>query len=177
MRVILISGKAQHGKDTVGSIVYDELVCRGETVLTAHYADLVKYICKTFFAWDGVKDEYGRGLLQYVGTDVIRSKRPNYWVDFLSELFTIFSDEWDYVVIPDTRFPNEIDGMKKAGFDVTHIRVQRDNFKSPLTEEQQKHASETALDDVEPDILIKNDSDLEVLNSRVRRIIKETFYE
>lgn len=177
MKVILVSGKAQHGKDTAAQYIKAELEEHGETVLIAHYADLVKYICKTFFGWDGNKDEYGRHILQYVGTDVIRSRYPNYWVDFLSEILSIFSDEWDFVIIPDTRFPNEVSRMVEAGFDVTHIRVMRDNFVSPLTEEQQKHLSETALDNSNPDILLMNDGGLEHYEEIVRKSIKEAFYE
>ena len=177
MKVILISGKAQHGKDTSASIIKRSLEDEGFKVIISHYADLLKYICKTFFGWDGKKDEYGRRLLQYVGTDVIRTRAPSYWVDFLSEFFYIFSDEWDYVIIPDTRFPNEITKMREAGFDTIHLRVKRDNFESPLTEEQQKHPSETALDAVEPDFWLINDGSIEDLERRIMHWLKENVYE
>lgn len=149
---------------------------RGDSVVIAHYADLLKYICKTFFGWDGQKDEKGRRLLQYVGTDVIRKRAPDYWVRFLSEFFTIFSDEWDYVIIPDTRFPNEISAIHEAGFDTIHIRVKRENFVSPLTAEQQQHPSEIALDDVEPDAWLINDGSIEDLERHITDWVKENIY-
>ena len=68
------------------------------------------------------------------------------------------------MLIPDCRFPNEIDKLKAAGFNSTHVRVNRPGFVSPLTDEQQKHISETALDNVEPDYWIQNSRDLEYLN-------------
>ena len=86
MKVVCISGKAQHGKDTTASMIKECLEQRGERVMIVHYADLLKYICRTFFDWDGNKDERGRHILQYVGTDVIRKKSPNYWVDFVAGL-------------------------------------------------------------------------------------------
>ena len=107
MKVICISGKAQNGKDTTASFMKQALEDKGQRVLIAHFGDLVKYICKTFFGWDGQKDERGRTLLQYVGTDKIRAVSPDYWVDFIVNILTIFKDEWDYVLIPDCRFPNE----------------------------------------------------------------------
>lgn len=177
MRVILISGKAQHGKDTTARILKDELELHGDNVLIAHYADLVKYICRTFFGWDGNKDEYGRHLLQYVGTDVIRQEDPNYWVDFLSDILHFFPDEWDVVIIPDARFPNEIERMRDNGHQLTHIRVVRDKFNSPLTDEQQHHASEVALDDVTPDVLFKNNGSLDDLAATIQAWIKENIYE
>ena len=104
------------------------------------YGDLVKYVCKTFFGWDGKKDEKGRTLLQRVGTDKIRAVSPDYWVDFIVSILDIFCDEWDYVLIPDTRFPNEYEIYETYGMDAILLRVVRPNFVSPLTEEQQKHA-------------------------------------
>lgn len=177
MHVILISGKAQHGKDTSAEIMRRSMEDAGYRVVVTHYADLLKYICKTFFGWDGRKDEYGRQLLQYVGTDVIRSRAPSYWVDFLSGFFSIFSDEWDYVIIPDTRFPNEVSKMRESGFDTVHIRVKRENFVSPLTEEQQHHPSEVALDAVEPDFWLINDGSIEELERRIKHWLKENVYE
>ena len=167
MKIIAVSGKAQHGKDSTCGFMQDFLELEGKKVLIAHYGDLVKYICKTFFDWNGEKDEAGRTLLQRVGTDVIRAQEPDYWVGFIETILRMFLNEWDYVLIPDCRFPNEIEYLKNRGFDVTHIRVVRENFESPLTEEQQKHPSETALDEYGQDILLINRGDLADLQEAV----------
>ena len=106
MKIITISAKAKNGKDFCASLIKQKLESRGNKVLIAHYADLLKYICKTFFGWDGKKNQEGRTLLQYVGTDVIRQKNPDYWVNFIVSILNLFPNEWDYVLIPDTRFPN-----------------------------------------------------------------------
>lgn len=167
MKVICISGKAQHGKDTTAGFLNERLEDQGYDVLVTHYGDLVKYICKTFFGWNGEKDEYGRGLLQYVGTDMIRQHEPDFWVRFVAQILCFFREEWDYVLIPDSRFPNEIDYLRSAGMDVTHLRVIREHFQSPLTPEQQRHPSETALDNVTPDFYIHNNGTLDDLKSVV----------
>lgn len=143
MKLILISGKAGHGKDTLSKYMKEILMKRGKCVLITHYGDLLKYICRQFFNWDGRKDEAGRTLLQYVGTDIVRKQCPDYWVDFIHQILTFFHDHWDYVLIPDVRFPNEIDTLSE--FAPFHIRIVRPGF-NMLTEEQQKHPSETALD-------------------------------
>ena len=59
---------------------------------------------------------------------------------------------------------------------MTHLRVERPFFVSPLTPEQQKHPSETALDETEPDVIICNDAGLEDLERRVRQYIEENVY-
>lgn len=160
MQVIAISGKAQHGKDTSATILKDMLVSDSYRVLIAHYADLLKYMCRTFFGWDGQKNDNGRHILQYVGTDIIREKRPDFWVDFVIDVLSLFPDDWDFVLIPDCRFPNEIECLKEAGLNMTHLRVVRENFISPLSVEQQAHPSETALDDCIPDYYIENKGSL-----------------
>lgn len=173
MQVIVISGKARHGKDTTAGFLKEALEADGNSVLVAHYGDLVKYVCKTFFDWNGEKDEVGRTLLQKVGTDAIRSKRPDYWVSFIADIMSFFPDEWDYVLIPDCRFPNEVDYIRNAGFSSVHVRVVREGFESPLTPEQQAHPSETALDDVRPDYYITNNGSLKDLQNAVVELLVE----
>jgi len=170
---ICISGKAQHGKDTTASIMYKEMTESGKKVLIVHYADLLKYICKTWFGWNGEKDDFGRTLLQKVGTDVVRNKRPDFWVDFVLDMVNLFENEWDYIIIPDTRFPNELYKLKNSGYPMTHIRVVRTDFESPLSLEQQSHISETALDNEVPDIFLINEGTLEQLVRDVHELVKQ----
>lgn len=177
MKVILISGKAQNGKDTTASILKQTLVDNGDRVLITHYADLLKYICTNYFGWDGKKDDKGRQMLQYVGTDVIRKQNPTLWVDFVAMILKYFKGNWNYVIIPDCRFPNEITRMIEAGFDTIHLRVHRPNFESPLTQEQQNHPSETALDNFGADVYIENDSTLTDLKYKIRKWVEESLYE
>lgn len=176
MKILAISGHAQNGKDTVAGLIKDSLKADGNRVLVAHYADLLKYMCRTFFDWDGNKDEKGRHILQYVGTDIIRKQAPDFWVDFISSVLTYFKENWDYVLIPDTRFPNEIGKLISNGFDVVHIRVVRPNFESPLTKEQQSHPSETALDNVNPDFYIYNEGSIDELKEKINKWIQENLY-
>lgn len=172
MKVICISGKAQHGKDTSAKFLKDILEKNGQRVLITHYGDLVKYIATTFFGWNGVKDEAGRTILQTVGTERVRNKVPNYWVKFVSDILYLFPDEWDYVLIPDCRFPNEVDYLREHGLNVTHVRVRRDNFDNGLTDEQKNHPSETSLDDVKPDYIFVNDGTLEDLEKQIDKWVR-----
>ena len=197
MKVVLISGKAQSGKDTTAAIMkgYLESVYNRRVLIT-HYADLLKYICKAFFGWDGNKDERGRSLLQHVGTDVIRKHDPSFLSKFLIRIGTMFDDYWDYVIIPDVRFPNEISDWRLFGFKVLHVRIERPEFDNGLTDEQKMHQTETALDDTnhaipsvdgfglesttygmnlvtKPDFYLQNDGTLDELKNKVIKFTKE----
>lgn len=171
-KIICISGKAQSGKDTAGHLLRLDLEDRGFRVLEAHYADLLKYICKAFFGWDGRKDEKGRELLQRVGTDTVRAYVPDYWVAFICDMLYLFPDEWDYVIISDCRFPNEFEYLIGNGFDATLVRVDRPNYDNGLTREQKEHESETAMDYYPPDYLIVNDSGTRDLAAKVTTLSK-----
>lgn len=166
MKVICISGKAGHGKDTAAKFVKEQLDIKinhdyFSRVRIAHFGDLVKHVATVFFDWDGQKNEYGRELLQTIGTDIVRWEDSDYWVRFIGDMLEFFEQAWDYVIIPDTRFQNEIEHLMKRGFDVSHIRIVRDNYISDMPDEQQNHESETALDEYLPDIYVHNDGCLE----------------
>lgn len=152
-KVICISGKAGAGKDTTALYMKDYLESKGYKVLICHYADLLKFICKNFFGWNGEKDEHGRSLLQHIGTDIVRSIDKNYWVAFINEILCMFEDEWDYAIIPDARFENEISYLKTHGHTVIHIR-KLGSSSNLFNDIQKNHPSETSMDNIEPDYTI-----------------------
>lgn len=115
-------------------------------------------------------------MLQYVGTDVVREKRPDFWIGFIADLLDLFDDEWDYVLIPDCRFPNEISVLSDRGFDVMHVNIERTNFDNGLSEEQKRHPSEIALDNASPDVTISNAGSLVDLTGEVLNFV-QTLHE
>lgn len=176
MKIICISAKAQHGKDTAAAILKNHVEANGKKAIIIHYADLLKFICKQFFGWDGNKDEQGRTILQYIGTDVVGTKKPEYWAEWVVSFLKLFEDEWDYVFIPDCRYPVEID-VTGSAFQTWLIRVVRPNFENGLTTEQQQHPSETAMDNYLFDVTILNDGDLELFTARLTCWFDYTFCE
>lgn len=171
-KIICISGKARHGKDTTANFIEEELTSQGYKVLLTHYADLLKWMCVNYFGWNGEKDEAGRTLLQRVGTDVIREQDPEFWVKWVVKVLQLFEKEWDYVIIPDCRFPNEIREMERR-FPTYHLRVQRPGFTSNLSEEQQQHPSEIALDNTPFDFAVVNNGSIEDLKEYIKQLIPQ----
>lgn len=176
MTIICISGDAGSGKDTSAKLIQNHLRGEGDRVLITHYADLLKFMCENLFQWDGLKDISGRRLLQYVGTDVVRQQFPDAWVDFVIWELKLFPEQWDWVIIPDCRFPNELDRLREEGFAVTHIRVQRNGYESTLTQEQKSHPSERALDGTEADCVLRNDGTIADLAREVLKMMNKFFY-
>ncbi len=160
MRVICISAKARHGKDTAAEMIKYYLECKGQRVLVTHFADLLKFICTKFFNWNGLKDEAGRTLLQYIGTDVVGTKNPAYWAEFIVSILRMFENEWDYVLIPDCRYPIEVETVRKS-FETCILRVERPNFDNGLTVTQKNHPSEVDMDNYAFDAILYNDGTLD----------------
>ena len=178
MKVICISGKAQSGKDTFAELVYENLTGKGKKAIIIHYADLLKYICRTFFNWDGDKStELGRSLLQYIGTDVVRAKQPDFWVDFVKAILNLFPEKWEYAIIPDARFENEITVLSNdETLDVVSVRVERENYDNGLSEEQRSHRSENSLDEYPFDYYIENNQDMSALKDAAELFTTDIMY-
>ena len=172
--VVLISGFARSGKDTSAGMLKTILEGMGQRVKVTHYADHLKNLCKDWLDWDGIKDDYGRTLLQYVGTNIVREQYPAYWVDHMVQMLKFFGNMFDVVLIPDTRFPNEIERIRQSGYPIIHLRIDRGvDFDNGLTDEQKNHISETALIDYPRDILVQNDGTLEDLHFKLMGVAEK----
>ena len=171
MRIVLISGKARSGKDVTAKIIKEYLLKAGKRVLIIHYADFLKEFCRVNYGYRGTKDAADRYILQHVGTDVVRKNNPDAWVNIMVELLKGVKTEFDFVLIPDVRFENEIDVIKRNFVDVFCLDIVRDNFDNGLTTSQKLHPSEMGLPECDFDKIICNDGDLLDLKKSVIDII------
>jgi hypothetical protein len=171
MKIIGIGGEAQHGKDSSAGIIKNHMENLGKNVLIIHYAYFLKAICRDFFGWDGNKDSVGRTILQVVGTDKARHRNPDIWVNMTIEFIKAFGQDYDYVLIPDCRFVNELDRLKQEKFDVFALWIHRKGFDNGLTEEQKNHPSETGLLNYKFDHIISVESKMYKLKDGVEKMI------
>jgi hypothetical protein len=178
-KIVGLTGYAQSGKDTVGSILTTH---RGYTRLS--FADNVReavyrlnpYIPRRVFGvydvWFSLQsfvDKYGwekakvenkevRRLLQVMGTEVGREMfGETSWIDMVARQVAKHED----VVITDVRFKNEADFVRSVGGYV--IRVNR-----PGTGPVNDHASDRI--DFEPDAVIDNDGTLGALTAFILEV-------
>lgn len=153
-KVILISGKAGHGKDTFAESLKYGLEKSGKKVLILHFADLVKTYATMYFKWNGEKDIAGRQLLQDIGNNSFRQFDPDYWARITAECARVMTDYfgYDFILIPDNRYPNEIEVVKQYNPNVVSYRIIRYNADNTLwdnpnlNDEQKQNEGEVALD-------------------------------
>ena len=177
---IILSGKSGSGKDMMAQFMKEELAKHGQKALVIHYADAVKWFCRDFLDWDGKKDEVGRTLLQTVGTDIVRAKHPNFWTGIVVGLIQAFEPykDFDVAIIPDARFPNEVDISLQNLKNSVSVRIERTVNGEPwvnptLTEDQRNHPSETSLDCFAFDYVVHNDEGLDTLRESARTILED----
>lgn len=166
MRLVLLSGKAEHGKTASAEILKKILTEEyDKKVLIMGFADKLKFIAKQYFDWNGKKDEAGRQLLQWLGTDIVRARCPDYWVKSVYDFLTVFGRDFDYVLMHDTRFPNEISYFFDNDIQPFTVRILRLDYDNSLTPQQRLHLSETALDNYPFDLIVASESGLNNLKS------------
>lgn len=178
MKIILISGKAEAGKTTTANMLKTYYEKAGKKVAIVPYGQYVKDTAKLLWGWDGQKDKKGRQLLQWWGTDIVRKKDENFWVNQVIHLATLVDDLVDYFIVDDCRFPNEIQAWKnneKFSKNITTIRVERPGHENGLTSEQRLHPSETSLDNWEFDITVYANN-LEELYEYIEYIVNHIIF-
>lgn len=171
--VILLAGKAESGKTLAANIIKEEIESLGKTALIMSFAGYLKFICKSYYKWDGKKNEEGRSLLQRLGTDVVRKRNPDFWAKTVFDFIMTFDGEFDYFILDDTRFENEVDIFQEYDpFCYTSIRIERLNHENSLSPYQRLHPSETGLDNKRLDVVIYSPSGEENL----RKVIVEKIF-
>ena len=173
--IIGLSGYARSGKDTVA-----ELLVLNYGFKRVAFADGIRQALLALnpilydgtrlnetvqmYGWEvaKAKDEVRR-LLQVMGTEVGRKLiHEDVWV---WRLFNSIDDN-ERIVIPDVRFPNEGDAIKKLGGSLW--RINRRNHSAV-----NDHASEHAMDNYMFNHVIYNDGTLDDLSDEVFMLAKE----
>ena|SRR5437868_6760078 len=167
--LIAITGYSGSGKDTVA----DDLIQRYGFVKKTFAEPLKRAIQILFDFTDqqlyGTQDDKSqvdprwmvtpRGVMQWLGTDIIRKQfDPDFWVKH----FELTHNNAMNIVVSDLRFVNEALLIKKLGG--TIIRINRH------TNEDQ-HVSETEMDCIVPDVIINNHGSLDDLFQHIDCLI------
>lgn len=173
--IFIICGKARHGKDTVAQMIRNFYENIGLNTINLQYSTPIKEYAKKISSWDGSEETKPRELLQILGTELIRQK-----IDFLFFVKRMISDIkvysyfYDIITISDARAKVELDIPRQELKNVIVINVYRPSLETTLTSNEQKHYTETDLDDYNNfDYKIINDGTLEELEEKVKIIIED----
>lgn len=171
-------GKARHGKDTAAELTTEILRERGFPGSVEHksFAKLLKEQAK-MLGWDGEKDERGRTLLQELSAPVKRYHGQNYYAEYVLNEIRADKNKDSVYLITDMRYKNEYflyRDLKDEDIEVKFIKIVRpetNEWRSPLTLEQQNHQSEVDLDDVDFKVVLKNSGTLHDLKTKLEKVV------
>jgi hypothetical protein len=116
--------------------------------------------------WAKPTSDRMRKLLQWWGTDFRRSQDPDYWV---KEALNVMALSTRYVV-SDVRFPNEVEFIRKHGGVIW--RIDRETTPNGIP----GHASESAVDTIQPDQVVDNRGTLLDLAGLLNALLREEQY-
>lgn len=182
MKIILLGGKANSGKDTTAEIIDQYYRDRGLDVVNIQIAFYIKMYAKEIAKWDGDNETKPRQLLQDLGTELIRKQiDENFFIKRIIQDIDVYSRYFDIITISDGRLPEEFAAIKLAYPETVTVHVTRPGYVSKLSKGQKAHVTEALVDEIEYDYDIVNDSTIEDLEIKaidlVRTIEKETKFE
>lgn len=125
--VLMLSGKAQSGKDLVAKMIRNILedgISRDEyffasKVATLGFADILKSISKRNHGYKNKKDD--REILLQIG-DLMRDIDPDVFVKPIVHFIDIYREMgYETIVITDTRFENEYDYINRYSRGIPYL--------------------------------------------------------
>lgn len=172
-KIIILSGKAQSGKNECASIIKNYYNDLGLKTVVISYASYLKMYAKEVLGWDCSESTKPRDFLQQVGVELIKNKiNPNMLIDRVIDDIKVYSYFFDVIVISDARFVDEISIVKDNFSNVSVIHVLGKN--NSLTDEQRVHSTETGLDNYSDyDFIINNDGSKEELRNKIFYLLEE----
>lgn len=179
--IILIAGRAKSGKSLLAKYFYQQYHNQNKKVIMSPYTKYLKHYIEEITNETIDENNKPRDLLQQISSKIIKKElgKLTFFIDRQIEDIEIYSYFADVILVPDVRFPNEIQTIKAKFPNVISIGITRKNYISTLTKEQQEDITETALDNYhEYDFEIENTdkTDLQKIAEDIIIKIKERRY-
>ena len=175
MKIYVIGGKAKCGKNTFGEYLKEQLKDYSYKPCIMHLTEPLYSYAKNYFSWNELEEEKPREFLQKMGIEIIQEKlgKKDFLLNRLFEDIEILSNFFDTFIITDARLVNEFESIKNHFDDVTTIKIERNNYNSMLTSEEENHRTEKEIDQVDNfDYIIENTS-LDDLKRQALEIVRK----
>ncbi|MBR1416668.1 MAG: hypothetical protein IJ572_02500 [Bacilli bacterium] len=168
MRLFIIGGKANVGKNTLAKYIkeyYDE---KDEKSIITEYSKYVKLMANEMIDWYGKKKP--RLFLQNLGEEIRKTIDPNIFIERMKEDILIYQKYYNNIIICDARLIPELTLMKTkySKCYTIHLISKRENN---LTNEEKNHITETEFDNYKNfDFELENNS-LDELKNKVYEML------
>ena len=147
--IFCVCGKAGSGKSLAAKYLYKEYTKKNYKVIISPYT---KYLKKYIYEITGQKvteKNKPRTLLQKLSSELIKERLgyKDFFINRQIEDIAIYKYFFDIIIIPDVRFPKEIEVLQDNFNNVISIEIKRENYDNGLTKNEKNDITETSLDD------------------------------
>ncbi len=175
MKNIAFVGKMATGKSYYASLLRAELMSKGININVIHISTKIKDIATELFGMH----EKDRDLLQKIAANM-REIDEHVWIRYL--LSDIRKENKLPFILDDLRFKDEVLLIRQT-FDLLIVKIDSDDSyrksayaakygKAP-TEKELTDITETSMDEIEPDLVLKNDYTKQTASSNITKLLKE----
>lgn len=167
MRLFIIGGKANVGKNTLAKFIkeyYDE---KNEKSIITEYSKYIKLLADEMIDWEAKKKK-PRKFLQDLGEEYRKINGANIFIERMKDDILILQKYYQNIIICDARLIPELTLMKTKypKCYTIHLKSKRGNN---LTKEEKEHITETELEKY-------NNFDYELVNSDLKKLKTDIYY-
>ena len=167
MKVIILSGKAQSGKNMSANIMKNNIE---KKAIIISYASYLKEYAKNIINWDLNEETKPRSFLQEIG-DLVKKIDSKFLINRIIEDIEVYKNYFDVIIISDARFVDEIELIKEK-YDSIVIRI--NGKENNLSEKEKNHNTEISLDNYHNyDYVIDNMGTKEELVMKIKKVLEE----
>jgi len=174
IKIFIISGKSSAGKDITAKVISNYAKNKNLKTINIQISKYIKMYAELISNWNGSDNNKPRTLLQNLGNDIRDNYDKYFFINRIIDDIKICSSYCDIITISDARLPYEIETITNCFPNSYKIHIIRPNYQSKLTPLEQRHVTETALDNYQNfDYCIINDKKLANLKDEVKNIISQ----
>ena len=171
MRIFIIGGKANTGKNTLAKMIKEYYDLKNEKSIITEYSKYVKLMANEMLDLKNKKKP--RGFLQDLGEEYRKTIGPNIFVERMKEDILIYQKYYENIIICDARLIPELTLMKTKYNNcyTIHLLCDKDN---KLTDEEKKHITELEFDNYKNfDYTLNNNSSMDELKKELYKVLEE----
>ena len=169
MRIFIIGGKANVGKNTLAKYIkeyYDE---KEEKSIITEYSKYIKLLANEMIDWEA-KNKKPRKFLQDLGEEYRKIIGPNIFINRMKEDILVLQKYYQNIIICDARLIPELTLMKTKYQNCYTIHLTGE-LTNKLTKEENNHITEKELEKYKSFDYELNNSDFNKLKEDIYKIL------
>lgn len=169
MRLFIIGGKANVGKNTLAKYIKEYYDIQGEKSIITEYSKYVKLVANEMIDWKK-NNKKPRAFLQDLGEEYRNTIDPNIFINRMKEDIMVLQKYYQNIIICDARLIPELTLMKTKypNCYTIHLIGNRENN---LTDSEKNHITETEFDNYKDFDYTLENNDLSKLKKDLYKVL------